>query len=564
MLADSQNGATGFDTLVPIKYLQIIGYNTAINNNYATVKNNPDMLNNFIEQYFQHNPERTNILSSSTIDPRDILTNDEDINKKLEALAVKKEAGEQVNLNFLLQELKSFAIVDNTKFGNYVAIRNPKINNSDNKFNLFKYNPETTMYEQIPTLGTTGMKEYNAEVFQQSSILPVLEPVTKTNKANKYFDLGNQAYTAIPEIQAMLPANKGVRGILEIYQNSANTDDKTKEFISNLLEYGDLDAKIVYTAPANSALGQYNVDTNEIYIHPDIFDKLLSNNPNLSEVRNVVREVLLEEVIHSMTVKEFNKYVKSYNPTTGEITLVDNPPLFATKLVSLYQAAKESLPYNPSNNTSYYSKNIYEFMAGMFVAEDYRKALEEANPGIVQKFLEVLRDMLGNLYKSVTGRILSYQDETFNAVYDLLKARNVKSNVAFVNVFNNNPMDQMIEKESIPEYVPTKSRKVLNDVDIARFNSYLEKSNNLLPDTFFTSDSTFTEFYNPVTGKKEKAPQESIWIKTQYNLYNLTDQETGEIYISNVNLSTGYVDLDIPNSEDILSRNRLPEIKNCK
>jgi len=59
--------------------------------------------------------------------------------------------------------------------------------------------------------------------------------------------------------------------------------------------------------------------------------------------------------------------------------------------------------------------------------------------------------MLGSVYSSMTGKTLSYNDETFNAVYDLLKARKVKSNnVAFVNAFDSNPMDQLLSKDNIP------------------------------------------------------------------------------------------------------------------
>ena len=68
---------------------------------------------------------------------------------------------------------------------------------------------------------------------------------------------------------------------------------------------------------------------------------------------------------------------------------------------------------------------------------------------------------------------------------------------------------------------------------------YKEKSNGVNPKEFFTSKSKFTEFYNSNTGKREGAPQSSIWMLQPNNRYDLTDKETGEVYITNVDLNTG-------------------------
>lgn len=455
MLADSQGGATGFDTLVPQKYLQVIGYKRANNINFESFKNAEIMQKIFTQQYLQHKPERATILSSSTIDMEFLIAEDSATQDKIIKEVNKSKEGKKINVNSILKELRSFKY-DGVPAGiKYVSIRNPDIKNSDNKYNLYKFNEETLFFEQIPTLGTLGLKEYNAKASTQESIIPTLLPKTigsKSSSSYRYLDKGIGQTQDIPNIESLLPASLGVKGILEVYFNSPNVDAKTKAFISNLLEYGDLSAKIVYTKPINNTLGQYNSNSNEIYIRPDILDVLLSETPNLSEVAPILKEIILEEIIHSMTVKEFKKYVKSENQETGEVTLVENAPLFATKLVSLYEAAKTSLPYNSSDMATYYSKNIYEFMAGMFVAPDYRKALEEANPGIVKKFLEMLHNMLGNIYRGVTGETLSYKDETFNAVYDLLKSRSTKTKMEKVtDTTVKNPMKEFVAKEQTIE-----------------------------------------------------------------------------------------------------------------
>ena len=84
-----------------------------------------------------------------------------------------------------------------------------------------------------------------------------------------------------------------------------------------------------------------------------------------------------------------------------------------------------------------------------------------------------------------------------------------------------------------------KTVKIISDADIDYYNKYLTKSAGKFPVEFFTSVTTFKEFFNPETGKREKAPQSSKWILQDNSLYNLVDKETGEIYITDVDLKTG-------------------------
>jgi predicted NAD-dependent protein-ADP-ribosyltransferase YbiA (DUF1768 family) len=81
--------------------------------------------------------------------------------------------------------------------------------------------------------------------------------------------------------------------------------------------------------------------------------------------------------------------------------------------------------------------------------------------------------------------------------------------------------------------------KVISNEDITSFTQYLSKSNGIKPKEFFTAKTTFKEFFNPATGKREKAPQSTKWILNAEGYYDLVDKEEGEIYITNVNLATG-------------------------
>lgn len=81
--------------------------------------------------------------------------------------------------------------------------------------------------------------------------------------------------------------------------------------------------------------------------------------------------------------------------------------------------------------------------------------------------------------------------------------------------------------------------KIINNTDIKSFKEYKKKSGGKNPKEFFTSKSTFTEFYNNDTGKQQTAPDSSTWLLQPNGRYDLVDKASGEVYISDVNLETG-------------------------
>ena len=104
-----------------------------------------------------------------------------------------------------------------------------------------------------------------------------------------------------------------------------------------------------------------------------------------------------------------------------------------------------------------------------------------------------------------------------------------------------------IETESTqPQVVLQKGDKIISNEDITRYNTYLSKSNGVKPKEFFTSSTRFSVFYNDKTGKREPAPQSSIWILKDNGYYDLIDKESGEVYIENVDLQTGYQNVTQP------------------
>jgi hypothetical protein len=94
-------------------------------------------------------------------------------------------------------------------------------------------------------------------------------------------------------------------------------------------------------------------------------------------------------------------------------------------------------------------------------------------------------------------------------------------------------------KEITPP-IPGGKNKLLSDADIERFNLEVARNNNLLPKTFTTSSADQDAFANDISGKKPGSEEYNLWQLNPRGLYNLVDVNTGEIYLRDVDLATGF------------------------
>lgn len=406
-LVDNENGATGFKQFISVDYMKTIG----VTKNYrGTLKNILDgnsatMLENFVTQYVQHNPETATTLTM----------------KNSKEYAFEPIVG-QLDAPSTLEEFR----VSGANIGGFLTIKDGSIKTSTKPYRLYKYNKETGTFQKIDVLGTRGFNEYNPQETQVKSVLE--GPQYVNTKGVRFQEIGGKTFLTLPggqlmnvSAESLIPADKGVEGILQQIYDSPHTAEHLPEYkaiIEELQEYVKTGVKVEYGPTSGGALGQYNRNTDIITISPNIMKQsIIDKDGNITEAMKQVKEIILEEVIHSMTVKEFNKYVKSIN-SFQEVTLVDDAPEFAKRLVALYAVAKSSIPYNPNDPSTYYSKDIYEFMAGAFVAKDYRAKLDEANPGFMNKFKQMLRSLFNLLHQ---GEPLTYKSEIYKAINEMLK-----------------------------------------------------------------------------------------------------------------------------------------------
>jgi len=160
------------------------------------------------------------------------------------------------------------------------------------------------------------------------------------------------------------------------------------------------------------------------------------------------------------------------------------------------------------------------------------------NPEVISRLL----DYAVNEYEKLS---INEKANALNSFTELFYANNNKFRGKGQRKVSGNltRVESMRYKDYSLDTAPEKGfrrEKIIDDVDIERFNRLPDK-----PREFFTAASFLKEF-----GKNKKAPHNSSWIRNANGYYDLVSKETGEIYIENVDLKTGYkMDMNTPREQ---------------
>lgn len=455
-LSNTQNGATGFRNYIAVPYLEAIGVTNNYRDTYKSILSGSfdNQLDNFIRQYFQHNPQRAAILSKYNQESLEFIPIEGDLAKP--------------------DSLQKFILENST--ADFVSVRNPSIKYSDNKWNL--YQNIDGIYHRIDVLGTTGFNEYNAINPNQKSSLSTQPIKTRsTNVGSEYYNKKTNEWIKIPLIDQVLPLDLGVEGILKAMYDSNLTSQEYKRTIERLQDFVNKDIKIEYAVPKSSSFGMYNSSTNTITISPDIYEQAINKTQgDFNKAINIVKEVILEEVIHSITVNELKEYIDR-TLEDGTVILKDNSPIFATRLVAAFDIARTALPYNPKDITTYYSKDIFEFIAGMYVSPEYRDNIESRAPGLIQKFLDAIKRLFSHLSNKYQGEELTYKEEVYSTLEALLKTT-TEVNTTQKKGIKVNPIEQMKQEDTTQDKPQVESSRI----DIGKLSDYTEAPKETVTD----------------------------------------------------------------------------------
>ena len=457
-LANQENGAIGFRQFIDIDYLKSIGYDQKLReviNNYA---NNDSIIDTFVKQYYQHNPEQAKIFSENNFNYDDF--------GQMNSEANNIRNNNPKNIAGVLSKLTSFSLISEEK-PKFIAVRDTSIKYSDNKYKLFEKIDDEGNYKQISVLGTFGYNEYNLDNYNQTSsltnkkfeeIVPQVTNSLQINPTNAYSVDINEIYNT-DSVYSLLDS---------VLQNSSDANiHSVGKFLEEYLDYSTSVEIVDFKALNRTGQAFYRHGENKIYINSQSF---IDAQKAAYSPENALQEMnanIIEELLHSVQVQALKEYGtidsnKQFIPNS-------NAPIFVTKLVALYNQAKEALPYDPSNDENYESNDIFEFMAGVFEHRgEYRSKLDSIKDSKGKSLLQRIKETIGQFIQFITDNYSSEVKQTVIELMDSYKGRNTETSI---NTFN---PTQIAPTVTIPTEVSNKVERPI--IDKSRIKSVLDQT----------------------------------------------------------------------------------------
>jgi hypothetical protein len=350
--------------------------------------------------------------------------------------------------------------------------------------------------------------------------LPQLAGTSTTTSA---FQIANKVQKKFNEKQAViqrgpsensrtigvLPKDVGPNSVIMLARNGQRSgqdlDRDTKDFILSAYSYG-----------ATFILGNfYNVDTQYVNFLNEIGAaySIYSSPKKKSEEQN-----------SKVVVTEGNiQYVK--DPETAKLLHNKNKGLY-TMRVSEKQYKSNNAPKQLSHERHFGNPWTGTDKEGAIKVDGIEQAVNNYEDWLDGK---AHQEVEPERRKFILGAIAALKKNGYPLVYH---SQGYRSHA--------DVLDERINGAKSKKLIKTKKEKLINDQDIDGFKSYIKKSFGKQPQQFATKNTVFKEFFNPQTGKREKMPQSASWILNPNGLYDLTDVETGEVFIQNVNLKDGF------------------------
>lgn len=424
--ANQEGGATGFRNNINVNYLNVVGFSNylrKVNKEIYTNKLNKNLENRFVEQFFQHNPEQAKQLNKDdlfkfiTLDTT--ATHNMSISKEsLDSFNAWKNKRNKQNFDSFMKSLKSFTLEEKnnsdeneeSSHDKYISI---KFNRKNGKnYKLFRFSKEDYKYHEIAVLGDHNYNEYDKDVtYNNGSINPI----------EKYEE------SAVYELQPLNISKITETTIGELLSTVFKEETKLKQLMNDLLPFIDKDVKVIFAdtyKSKNVTIATYMSNDNVIVINPMMkLDKFVQRQQSLAKSENYFQEVLLEEIIHSITVTELGRWgeiEKTGNDNEFNYIIKENTPAFIKKLNNLFKLAKTKIPYDPINHSTYPMMNIVEFVAGVFSNSNFRELLNSTKDGMIS-LLDRFRERFKNSDTYPTDK--KFSDEVIDIVKELLKAK---------------------------------------------------------------------------------------------------------------------------------------------
>lgn len=280
-----------------------------------------------------------------------------------------------------------------------------------------------TVHEELsPIENIKGFHQYDAS---KSTITNKV--VSKANRGTEISrqkksgkDLNANSFLSSPRFKGL----HTVQGIIDSLTTEGvkQNDPHLYEIFSNINGAG-LKTKIeIKPIEGKARLAEYNFKTDTITIVPHIWEAL----QRVKEVKEgkitpelALKEIVAEEVLHAATVNNIRQYITTSR--NGDVTVSEDAPDHVKTIVALYEQAREEVPYDKNDGSTYGSSNIYEFIANIFTNESYRDRFKGKKVNIVTKFFKAIKEFLLGLGQNneflkvadkVINNLVTYSNET--------------------------------------------------------------------------------------------------------------------------------------------------------
>lgn len=439
LLSDNQNGASGFRNYIPVEYLKAIGYNNRmkeIKNELLTKSdekaielNLEEKAQNFILQYFQHNPSKKGIINYKTF------VSDVKKNRYPEPYTTVRD--NKGNL-MVYYNGKLYPVLGSN---NNLGIAGINEYNYDNKVTSSIFESKFKNSAGIDSNYQIRLKEGSTTVYD-------VREFDYTGKVNKLFleelnlqstpDGLNSFIDRLFRNEGLNSLNPGLKEVWEVYK-----------------DYLPADVQIKFEVPEDRAsdkefYGIYRVSDKTIYINPKafsmIYSKMKFESPEkdiaLPQVFKQYRQLVMEELLHAVQI---NQIVAGLNTPAGQ------------RIIGYYQKAIElgiNNPYViPVSKSVPLPNAIAEFIAGVYVDEDLRNQIEKHDKGFINRLLNAIKSLMNDMipgFAQIHQDVMTLmKDNLSNTVYHK-DSMNTKSNENINEDNNNKPLDNIESRFNKP------------------------------------------------------------------------------------------------------------------
>jgi hypothetical protein len=369
--------AVQFIKYIPIEYLQEVGYNSK--EGFTSAINILQKLNSkgietsvfksllgynestqesiFMEQFFQHNPDKAKTLSKE----------------------------EMKFLNYLDQDKTEFTVaLPSEELPMFLTMKKPAKKGSikNEKFDLYKKTGQNT-YSKIDVLGVAGMNEYALGVKDLTSVVDK-QNLKASPEKRKAPALGTPASGQIvPKFFSGMKPSSALKAIMETPNKYFSRYQAIAEIMTSYIS-DNTDFIITDNFEGvigTNANGVFRLEENRVYINEKAIIGSIDGGT----------KTILHELLHSVQKENMTKYM-TYDINSSTYTLNEDAPAHVVGINNVFQAFRKSLDPKVLASVEVKAQALKRKLPGQYSLESKEEAIAYAGTDIFEFMAKVIED----------------------------------------------------------------------------------------------------------------------------------------------------------------------------